>query len=135
MDMITSGDIANIIYTDCKAFGMHIYPDGEKYKGEVKSEFVIIHSKRQIEQEKWDASVVEVNFFTPNLPNEEPNTIRMNEIERQAKSFFVKYRTGMFDGLRYRYYRESIGREYDESLRCYYVNVKLIFESLNVNQL
>ncbi|MGI6814605.1 hypothetical protein ACFX5L_09055 [Bacteroides sp. KG123] len=132
MAVITPADIANIIYAECHTFGIKRYPDGKTHKGEVSNEFIVIHSKRQLEGDKWDSSIVEVNFFLPNLPSGDANTIRIEEIERQAKSFFVKYRTGLFDGIRYRYYRESMGREYDEELRCHYVNVRLIFETINV---
>lgn len=132
MAVITPADIANIIYAECHTFGTKRYPDGKTHKGEVDNEFIIIHSKRQLEGDKWDSSIVEVNFFLPNLPSGDANTIRIEEIERRAKSFFVKYRTGVFDGIRYRYYRESIGREYDEELRCHYVNVRLVFETINV---
>lgn len=40
---------------------------------------------------------------------------------------------GQYDGSWYRYSSETIGIEEDKELCCYYVNVKLLFEVLNVN--
>lgn len=36
--MIVTTDIGNILYRDCKAFGIDIVPDGETLMGELKSE-------------------------------------------------------------------------------------------------
>ena len=44
--MIVTTDIGNILYRDCKAFGIDIVPDGETLTGELKSERIVIHTKR-----------------------------------------------------------------------------------------
>ena len=45
--MIVTTDIGNILYRDCKAFGIDIVPDGETLMGELKSERIVIHTKKQ----------------------------------------------------------------------------------------
>ena len=40
--------------------------------------------------------------------------------------------TGRYDGTTYHYSIESIGIEEDTSLKCHYVNVRILFEVLNV---
>ena len=55
------------------------------------------------------------------------------ELERKAREMFKDGIVGQYDGSWYRYSSESIGIEEDKELCCYYVNVKLLFETLNVN--
>ena len=43
--MIVTTDIGNILYRDCKAFGIDIVPDGETLTGELKSERIVIHTR------------------------------------------------------------------------------------------
>ena len=45
--MIVTTDIGNILYRDCKAFGIDIVPNGETLTGELKSERIVIHAKKQ----------------------------------------------------------------------------------------
>ena len=45
--MIVTTDIGNILYRDCKAFGIDIVPNGETLTGELKSERIVIHTKKQ----------------------------------------------------------------------------------------
>ena len=40
--MIVTTDIGNILYRDCKAFGIDIVPNGETLTGELKSERIVI---------------------------------------------------------------------------------------------
>lgn len=45
--MIVTTDIGNILYRDCKIFGIDIVPAGETLTGELKSERIVIHTKKQ----------------------------------------------------------------------------------------
>ena len=51
--MIVTTDIGNILYRDCKAFGIEIVPDGETLTGELKSERIVIHAKKQQSGTYW----------------------------------------------------------------------------------
>ena len=82
--MIVTTDIGNILYRDCKAFGIDIVPDGETLTGELKSERIVIHTKKQQPGKYWKKSFAEVNLCVPNLSENEANTIRLNELERKA---------------------------------------------------
>ena len=99
--MIVTTDIGNILYRDCKAFGIDIVPDGE------------------------------VNLCVPNLSENEANTIRLNELERKADKLLDDV-VSTYDGTTYRYSIESIGAEADAALKCHYVNVRILFEVINV---
>ena len=129
--MIVTTDIGNILYRDCKAFGIDIVPDGETLVGELKYERIVIHVKKQQLGTYWKKSFVEVNLCVPDLSENEANTIRLNELERQASKLFDDV-VNTYNGNRYRYSIESIGTEADTALKCHYVNVRILFEVLNV---
>ncbi len=129
--MIVTTDIGNILYRDCKAFGIDIVPDGETLTGELTSERIVIHTKKQQPGKYWKKSFAEVNLCVPNLSENEANTIRLNELERKAGKLLDDV-VSTYDGTTYRYSIESIGTEADTALKCHYVNVRILFEVLNV---
>lgn len=128
--MIVTTDIANILYRDCKVFGIDIVPQGKTLVGELKSERIVIHAKKQQPGKYWKKSFAEVNLCVPDLSENEANTIRLGELERIAMNRFDT--VGSYDGTTYRYSIESIGMEEDTSLKCHYVNVRILFEVLNI---
>ena len=129
--MIVTTDIGNILYRDCKAFRIDTVPDGETLTGKLKSERIVIHVKKQQTDKYWKKSFVEVNLCVPDLKEGEANTIRLNELERKANKLFNDV-VNTYDSTRYRYSIDSIGTEADTALKCHYVNVRILFEVLNV---
>ena len=129
--MIVTTDIANILSRDCQPFGIGIVPHGKKLTGAMKSERIVIHAKKQQPGTYWKKSFVEVNLCVPDLKEGEANSIRLNELEKQAQSILDDV-TGRYDGTTYHYSIESIGTEEDTALKCHYVNVRILFEVLNV---
>lgn len=129
--MITPTDIANIIYRDCQAFEIKVIPDGETLTGELKSERIIIHSKKQQPEKYWKKSFCEVNLCVPDISDGSTDTVRLNELERKAMSVLDGV-FGYHDNTGYRYSVYDIGIEYDDVLKCHYVNVRILFEVLNV---
>ena len=129
--MIVTTDIANILYRDCQPFEIDIVLHGKKLTGPMKSERIVIHSKKQQLGTYWKKSFVEVNICVPDLKEGESNTIRLNELEKQAQEMLDNV-TGRYDGTTYHYSIESIGTEEDTALKCHYVNVRILFEVLNV---
>lgn len=129
--MIVTTDIANILYRDCNAFGIDIVPQGETLTGELKSERIIIYTKKQQPGTYWKKSFAEVNLCVPDLSENEANSIRLNGLERQANNLFDNV-VSSYDGTTYRYSIDSIGTEVDTALKCHYVSVRILFEVLNV---
>lgn len=129
--MIVTTDIGNILYRDCKAFGIDIVPSGEKLVGELTSERIVIHAKKQQPGTYWKKSFAEVNLCVPDLSENEANTIRLNELEREANKRFDDV-VSTYDGTTYRYSIDSIGTEADAALKCHYVNVRILFNVLNI---
>lgn len=130
--MIVTTDIGNILYRDCKAFGIEVYQKGNIHDGEVTTERVIIRTKSQTPSKYWKKGFVEVNLCVPDIEPNTANLIRLAELEREAMKILDEV-VGSYDGTTYRYSIDSIGIEADTALKCHYVNVRLLFEVLNVN--
>lgn len=129
--MIVTTDIGNILYRDCKAFGIEVYQKGNIPDGEVTTERVIIRTKSQTPSKYWKKGFVEVNLCVPDVNVDTANLIRLAELERQAMKILDDV-VSSYDGTTYRYSIDSIGMEADTALKCHYVNVRLLFEVLNV---
>lgn len=130
--MIVTTDIANILYKDCKAFGIEVYQAGnipDEHK-KLSSERVIIRTKSQSSEEIWKKGFVEVNLCVPDMDGD-ANLIRLQELERKAQKVLGDV-VGDYDGSNYWYSIDSIGIEADTELRCHYVNVRILFQVLNV---
>ena len=129
--MIVTTDIADIIYRDCKAFGIDIVSFGKTINGELKDERITIHVKGQTPSKYWEKCFCEVNLCVPNLGLNIANTLRLKELERKAKELFRSV-TDEFDGTRYNYVVDTIHIEADTALKCHFVNCRLLFNVLNV---
>ena len=130
--MIVTTDIANILYKDCKTFGIEVYQAGnipDEHK-ELSSERVIIRTKSQSPETYWKKGFVEVNLCVPDMDGD-ANLIRLQELERKAQEVLDEV-VGEYDGSNYYYLIDTIGIEADTELRCHYVNVRLLFQVLNV---
>ena len=135
--MIVTTDIGNILYRDCKVFGIEeIYqkgnippvPSDPDYR--LGTERIVIRTKSQTPGMYWKKSFVEVNLCVPDIDVDSANLIRLAELERQAMKILRS--TGSYNGSFYRYSIYNIGTEADTALKCHYVNVSVLFEVLNV---
>ena len=129
--MIVTTDIADILYRDCKAFGIEIVSFGKTLIGELKDERITIHVKGQTPSKYWEKCFVEVNLCVPDLGAKIANTLRLKDLERKAKELF-KSVTGEFDETRYNYEIDTIHIEADTALKCHFVNCRILFNALNV---
>ena len=128
--MIVTTDIADILYRDCKAFGIGIVPFGKTLTGELKGERITIHVKGQTPSKYWEKCFCEVNLCVPDLGMNIANTLRLKELERTAKGKF-KSVIGTFNGTRYLYEVDTISIEADTALKCHFVNCRILFNVLN----
>lgn len=130
--MITTSDIVDILYGVCAPFELPIFRKGYIPDGEIKSERVVILPKEQTSETYWRKAFVEVNVCVPDLSEGVANLTRLQEVERLARRVFVA-NAGEYDDSYYAYSISSInGLVKDDSMKCHYVNVKLLFEVLNV---
>lgn len=130
--MIVSTDIANIIYKDCKDFGIrNLYQSGNIPAGKVTEERIVIITMQQENGTYWKEGIVHVNLCVPDIDeNGTANLTRLNELERMAN---LLGEVNEYDGTWYKYEVDSSRIEDDSPLKCHYVNVRLLFEVLNVN--
>ncbi|WP_270769384.1 hypothetical protein [Segatella buccae] len=129
--MIVTTDIADILFRDCKDFGIMIVPFGKALTGELTKERITIHVKGQTPEKIWEKCFVEVNLCVPDLGVNIAHTLRLKALERTAKKKF-KSVTGTFDGTRYLYEVDTINIEADTALKCHFVNCRLLFNVFNV---
>lgn len=128
--MIVTTDIADILYRDCKAFGIGIVPFGKTLTDDLKEERITIHVKGQTPSKYWEKCFCDVNLCVPDLGLGIANTLRLKELERKAKELF-KSANGEFDGTRYNYGVDTIHIEADTALKCHFINCRLLFNVLN----
>ena len=129
--MIVTTDIADILYRECKAFGIEIVPFGKTIIDELKDERITIHVKGQTPSKYWEKCFVEVNLCVPDLGVNIANILRLKELERKAKKLFRSV-TETFDGTRYHYEVDTIHIEADTALKCHFINCRILFNALNV---
>ena len=129
--MIVTTDIADILYRDCKAFGIEIVHFGKTLTGELKEERITIHVKGQTPSKYWEKCFCDVNLCVPDLGVDIANTLRLKELERKVKELF-KSVTREFDGTRYNYGIDTIHIEADTALKCHFINCRILFNALNV---
>lgn len=128
--MMLTEDIANALYRDCSVFGIPVYRRGNIPSGEITEPRVVILPKGQTPQAYWRKCYVEVNICVPDLPGGNANLLELGKYERLAGDY-LSDEVGRYDDEYYRYSIASIGIEADESMKCHYVNVRLLFEVLN----
>lgn len=135
--MITTGDVYCILRKVCERFGIaEIYDALDEPQGEIKSERIVVRTGSQNNGKIWEKSFVNINFCIPLNIDGSVNTVRLNEIERMVKPVFKYGDIVEYDGSTCSY--ESGGdswmsREADTALKCHYVNIRILFEVLNVN--
>jgi len=130
--MITTSDIATILYKDCKAFGIsNVYKAPNIPAGEVTEERIAIHAKAGTHEKIWKKSFVEVNLIVPNLNTGEADTKRLKDLERNAYTILDDV-YGRFDNTAYIYSVYSTESIEDVKNKCNYVNVRVLFQVLNV---
>ena len=129
--MIVTTDIADILFRDCKDFGIKIVPFGKTLTGELTDERITIHVKGQTPEKYWEKCFCEVNLCIPELSPTEANYPRLKALERMAKERYKTFTVGEFDGTAYRYRYDTISIEADTALKCHFVNVRLLFNVIN----
>ena len=129
--MITVSDIEKILYKDCATFGVEVFPYGNVPEGEITAERIVVHSKPLQTEKIWNKSFCDVNICVPDK-NGQADKIRIDELAREAQDRF-KGIVGDFDGTPYHYTWDTIGVENDTQMRCHYVNVRILFEVLNID--
>lgn len=128
--MITTSDIGDIIYKDCKVFGIPVYRFGNIPEGVVKTDRITIYVKTLVPDDIWSSVFVNVNFCVPDIKGK-ADLKKLKTYEREARLKLDDV-TKMYDGTRYVYTISSSGIEEDLALKCHFINIRLKFDVLNV---
>ena len=130
--MIVTTDIANILYKDCKAFGMEVYQSGNipDENKELSSERVTIIAKWKSPEAIWRKGFGKENLGVQNR-NGKANQIRWRGLEGKGREVLTDG-VGRLEGSGNYNWMDKIGTEADTALKCHYVNVRLLFQVLNV---
>lgn len=130
--MLSTSDITDVIYNDCKALGIDVYRKGNIPSGVVSKERVVVLPKEQSPDTYWRKTFVEVNICVPDLREDVANLPRLAVLESVAQKLFDDV-VGEYKSRYYKYGINSIsGLNKDDALKCHYVNIRLLFEVLNV---
>lgn len=129
--MITQETIGEILFDKCaEAFAdVPIYLKGSEPIGEIDTERVVIITRRIESGKYWNRSMCEINYCVPNRANEKDG-IRLKEAQVMMKPLHSG--CGICENERYRFKKMSVGEEEDSDLRYHFVNLKVLFEILNV---
>lgn len=130
--MITTSDIANIIYSDARRLEIpEVYQSGNIPSGAVTSERVIVIVNEETRDVYWNTSVVKVNILVPDVDLlGTADLVRLQEVQRLALRLFDS-RTAEYDGTWY-YYEVAGSGVFAESGRNYhFVNIRINFKVLN----
>ena len=131
--MIVTSDIYKILYKKVQDFGIEgVYDGWNPINSQLVDEVIVIVTSTPIEPDTyWEKAIVHVNICVPDYLGQ-TNTVRLNELERLANLWIKDKPVDEYDGSYYRISKSSLGIERDDELKCSYVNVKLLFEILNV---
>lgn len=128
--MITTTDVANILYSDCISLRMPVFQSGNAPSGYVGEDGrIVIHAKAFSSEKIWKKAFVEVNLFASDTPGGNADLIKLNHLERTAISHLEN--SGTFDGTPYSYTVTSTSMLTNEELKAHYVNAKVLFKALN----
>lgn len=126
--MITTGDVENILFRDLKKYGIKQFRKNAIPSGPVKDERLIVLCGTLETSTIWKNAFVNVNVCVPDIKGE-ANTKRLTEIERDL---YLIGSVSEYDDTVYRYSVDSTRQEEDAALSCHFVNVRVLFEVLNV---
>ena len=136
--MITKADIENIILEVCEPLGItNVSTEppilDDKPGDGLKKEMLEIFVKKESDGKRWLPRFVDVNICIPDYKSGLQDAGRLADVERIALGLFLKtYTSAIYNGTRYRFKRDSIGIEQDKPIKCHYVNVRILFETINV---
>lgn len=130
--MITSSDIQTILYKKAQLLGVkEVYKEGNIMSGNYSTERVVILNNSAEPGTYWRLGFINVNLCVPDLDRDfTANLTRLSELESLAYDVFKE--TGKMNDLAYTYEVDSTHIEEDRAAHSHYVNVRILFEVLNV---
>lgn len=129
--MVTESEAGNIIYRDCRKFGVSVFQGFLKSERPKETEWISITPKPVTKGRIWDKCYIEVNWMIPDKAGLADLT-RLHTIERLLIKGLESF--GGYDGNPYRYEVESTQIIEAESYKSHYVNARVLFKSMNITE-
>lgn len=127
--MITFSTVEKILADKAKELSLPVYKEGTAPIGTVTAERVMIHAKEPQPSDYWLKSFCEVNILIPNIDGN-ANGRRLGEVEALAIPIFKD--SGYSNGIFYTYNVYTTHHEEDVDLKCWFVNIKILFKTKNI---
>ena len=130
--MITSSDIQTILYKKAKGMGIKdVYKAENVPVGELKAERVVVLGNSAEPGTYWKVGFFNVNISVPDLDDlGKANLSRLATLERKASLLFND--TSKHDTTAYTYEVDTTRIEQDTTMKCHYVNVRVLVKVINV---
>ena len=126
---MTIAEVEEALHRDLQILGIPVRI--RKESKPITQDVIFIHVKRREGGTYWRSGFVEVNFCSPDISGE-PAKIRLKELERIGSDFFRQETVGEYNGSYYQYSSFSQDIIKDETLKCHYVNFRILLKDLNV---
>lgn len=120
------------MYRMLQVFGMVVCYGEDLPDGELTEERAAIATSSGEPGKIWDGCIVSVSLCVPDLTNGVASLSRLSELESDALRMFIDGITGEWNGDHYLITLQKHGIEADTQMRCHYVALKLLFETLNI---
>lgn len=137
--MITIADVEDIMLRDSVSIGVNkIQPESpvidDKTGNGLPEEMIVVHVKRQEDGTYWKNGFVEVNVCVPNFKSGKRNKGRLSALSLKGTEIFGNYDyiVGEYNDTVYRYRIASSSFEQEDRLKCWYVNFRILFETIKV---
>lgn len=125
-------DIRKIIRGYIVQFGMPVCYTEDLPDGELKEQRAVIATSSMDYGKIWASCIVTVSICVPDLQPNMADLTTLAKHEGKAVALFRDGIVGEYHGDSYSVSLKGNAIENDSSLRCHYVALKLVFETLNV---
>lgn len=129
---LTTTDIRRIMYRTLQVFGMEVCYGEDLPEGELTEERAAIATSSGEPGKIWEDCMVTISLCVPDLASGVAALTRLDELEKAALQLFADGITGEWNGNHYLISLQKHGVEADKQIRCHYVSIKVLFETLNV---
>lgn len=127
--MITNTNIGEIIFDRVREWDVEKHIANNMPFSEIKDERLVIVPEKIIDDTYWLKCYVNVNWCVPDKEGESDG-IRLGEVEGIMSE--IHYGKGEYSNTYYKFKKDSVGIEEDKQMRCHFVNLRLLFNVLNV---
>lgn len=129
---LTTADIRRIMFRKLQAFGMDVCYGEDLPEGELTEEHAAIATSGSEAGKIWADCIVTISLCVPDLTSGVAALSRLAELEAIALQEYGDGVVGEWNDDHYLITLQRHAIEADKQMRCHYVSLKLLFETLNV---